>query len=52
MRFENLEKLVVVWMYGESEHQSEVPVKLNDFLPNEVLTEGRLIWDMKDERVL
>ena len=25
---------------------------LNDFLPNEVLTEGRLSWDVEDERVL
>ena len=52
VRFVNLENSVVVWMYGGSERHSEVPVKLNDFLPNEVLTEGRLSWDVEDERVL
>ena len=31
VRFENVEKSVVVWMYGGSEHQSEVHVKPNDF---------------------
>ena len=52
MRFENLEKSVVVRTYGGSEHQCEVPVKLNDFLPNEVPTEGRLSWDVDDGQVL
>ena len=41
VRFVNLENSVVVRMYGGSEHQSEVPVKLYHFLPNGVLTEGR-----------
>ena len=52
MRFVNLENSVVVPMYGGSERQSGVPAKLNDFSPNEVLTEGRLSWNVEDERVL
>ena len=31
VRFVNLENSVVVWMYGGSERQSEVPAKLNLF---------------------
>ena len=38
--------------YGGSERQSKVPAKLNDFLPNEVLTKGRLSWDVEDELIV
>ena len=52
LRLENLEKSVVMFMYGGSECQNYVPVKLDDFLPNKVLIEGRLSWDVEDEQVL
>ena len=39
VRYEILKNSVVVRTYGGSERQSEVPAKLNDFLPNEALKE-------------
>ena len=50
--FEKASKSVQVLMFFGREHHKEAPAKLKAFCPKQVLEEGRLSWQVEEERVL